>query len=377
MTTLTLPKIDKRCIMSIILKNNELVNITSLERYSYNLPKYVICSDNKRIPPKAERYLPKQYAQSKPYIVVNNPKYNHYIAFDVDREDSMILWEIIGIPGPTLVVQNKANYHSHYFYELGTPLPARDKRTASTNKLLDAVVEYYKFVICSHKAVVEQTQLSKNALCDQWGTYGSDGNCGIYTLSELGEYIKAIPRKRELPVDNKDSRNCYLFAQGRYYAYSIVKDCGSENELYGMVWAYLNQLNDNEIREQFSHKGVLGPGEMNDTAKSISRWVWDKRHNFGLLKPSNRNKGALGLNPMGSGWLKEDSEKEVKRRQRLGAEYCHRTQKEKTEHAIWLGVQQCKENGLEITAKNVSELSGINIRTVYRYIDLLDKLSTE
>ncbi|MDQ1252733.1 MAG: hypothetical protein QG646_1865 [Euryarchaeota archaeon] len=367
--------------MNIIIPDNKNVKRTSLERYGYNLPKYVICSDNKRIPPKAERYLPKQYAQSKPYIVVNNPKYSHYIAFDVDREDSMILWELIGIPAPTLVVQNKANYHSHYLYELQTPLPARDKRTASTNRLLDAVIEYYKFVLCSHKAIVEQKQLAKNALCDQWGIWGSDGNCGMFTLSELGEYTKAIPRRRELSkdTDGKDSRNCYLFNQGRYYAYDIIKNCDSENELFGMVWAYLNQLNDNEIREreEFSHKGVLLPGEIKDIAKSISRWVWDNRHNFGLLKPSNRNLGALGLAQMGKGWNYEDSKAEVKKRQRLGAEYCHRIQKEKTEHALWLGVQQCREKALEITTKNVSELSGINIRTVYRYVDLLDKLSTE
>ena len=189
-------------------------------------------------------------------------------------------------------------------------------------------------------------------------------------------------RRRELSkdTDDKDSRNCYLFNQGRYYAYDIIKNCDSENDLFGMVWAYLNQFNDNEIREreEFSHKGVLLPGEIKDIAKSISRWVWNNRHNFGILKPStNKNVGVLGLNPMGSGWLKSDSEKEVKKRKRLGAEYSNQVRKEKTEHALWLGVQQCREKALEITTRNVSELSGINIRTVYRYVDLLDELSTE
>ena len=365
--------------MPIILPDNKTVKMTSLERYNYNLPKFVICSNSKKIPTKAERYLPKQYAQSKPYLVVNNPKYSHYVVFDVDKENSMALWELVEIPGPTLVVQNKTNYHSHYLYELQVPLPAKDKRSDSTKKLLEAVIQYYKFVLMSHRAIIDQMQLSKNALCDQWKTRGSDGNCGIYTLSELAEYIKPIPQRREFlkDTDDKDSRNCYLFNQGRYYAYDIAKDCGSENELFSMVWVYINQLNDNEIKEQFPNKGAIGLSEIRDIVKSISSWVWKHRYNFELLKPFNKNLGALGLTPMGSGWLKKDSIAEVKKRQRLGAEYCHRTQKEKTQYAIWLGVQQCKEKGFEITTKNISELSGIPIRTVYRYIDLLDKFSTK
>ena len=233
--------------------------MTSLERYKYNLPKFVICSDNKKIPPKSDRYLPKQYAVSKPYLVANNPKYNHYIIFDIDREDSMILWEIVGIPAPTLVVQNRANYYSHYIYELKEPIPAKDKRSSATNKLLDAVTQYYKFVLASHKAIIDQIQLSKNALCNQWETWGSNDNCGIFTLSELAEYIKHTPKKHKLPqdIENTDSRNCYLFNHGRYYAYSIAKSCKSENELLGEVWIYLNNMNDNDVKRQFPTKGVL------------------------------------------------------------------------------------------------------------------------
>ena len=352
--------------------------MTSLERYQYNLPKFVICSDNKRIPPKAERYKQKLYAQLKPYLVANNPKYNRYIIFDVDKEDSMILWDLVGIPGPTLVVQNTDNYHSHYVYELFTPLPVRSKRSDKTKKLLDAVIDYYKLILCSHRAIVDQMQLSKNALSEHWATWGPGDNCGIYTLSELAEYIKSIPQKRELPkdTDNRDSRNCYLFNQGRYYAYDIVKNCESENALLSMVGSFLNQLNDNEIKGQFPGEGVLSFSEIKDIVKSISSWVWDKRRNFSLLKPYNKNSGALGLDPMGSGWKYEDSRTEVKRREGLGAEYCHRMQKEKTQHAIYLGVERCKERGLEITTNNVSELSGVNVRTVRRYYKLLEELST-
>jgi len=288
----------------------------------------------------------------------------------------MILWDLVGIPGPTMVVQNTDNYHSHYIYELGIPLPVRSKRSDKTKKLLDAVTDYYKLILCSHKVIVDQMQLSKNALSERWATWGSGEDCGLFSLSELSDYIKFIPQKR-VPKDiNRDSRNCYLFNQGRYYAYDIVKDCGSENNLYGMVHVYLNQLNDDELKGQFPGEGVLSFSEVKDIVKSISSWVWDKRHNFSLLKSYGKNSGALGLDPMGSGWKYEDSRAEVKRRQSLGAEYCHRTQKEKTQYGIYLGVERCKERGLEITTKNVSELSGVSIWTVRRYYKLLEELST-
>jgi len=359
--------------------------MTSIERYQDNLPKFVICSDNKRIPPEAERYLPKQYALSKPYLVANNPKYNHYLIFDIDREDSMMLWDIVGIPSPTLVVQNIDNRHSHYLYELGSPLPARSIRTDKTKKLLGVVTDRFQLVLCSDKAIVDQMQLSKNPLCNQWETWGSGDNCGLYSLSELAEYSKPLPQKKLKATgtfaDVAESRNCYLFRHGREYAYKIVKDCESENALLNIIGSYLNQLNDNDIRNdinnEFSKEGVLQRSEIKSIAKSISGWVWNNRQNFQLLRSSNKNLGALGLDPMGTGWKFEDSKAEVKNRQSLGAEYSNRIRKEKTQHAIWLGVQQCKEKGLEITTKTVSNQSGVPIRTVQYHIKLLEKFSTE
>ena len=80
---------------------------------------------------------------------------------------------------------------------------------------------------------------------------------------------------------------------------------------------------------------------------------------------------------MGSGWNYQDSKEEVKKRQKMGAEYSNKFRKEKTRHAILTGIQQCKQEGLEITTNNVSELSGVHIRTVQRYIELLEDFSTK
>jgi hypothetical protein len=344
------------------------------ERYKYNLPNFVISSDDKKRPAMDDRYQPKESALSKPYLVANNPKYNHYVIFDVDTSNSLTLWDSVGIPSPTLIVQNKENYHSHYYYELETPLPAKSKRSTPTQKLLEAVILYYKYALMSHHAVVEQMQLSKNAVSDSWETYGASDNCGIYTLSELAEYTKPIPKKPELPKDvSCEGRNDYLFNCGRYYAYSIVKDCESEGDLFGMIWVYLNQLNNNEINDIFTQKTSLSTGEVREITKSISTWVWDKRLKFCLLKPSNRNLGALGLDKMGSGWNYQDSKVEVKRRKSLGAEYTNKVRKEKTEHAIWLGIKMCQDQGIEITKLNVSKLSGVSLKTVYRHSDLLNQ----
>jgi ribosomal protein L37AE/L43A len=340
----------------------------SLERYVKNLPNVLVCSDNKKIPAKSDRWILKKYALNKPYLVVNNPKRNHYATFDVDTCDSLYLWEIIGVPCPTLIVANKDSHSSHYLYEFINPLPERRLWSEKTVKLIESFCKYYCYVLQSHKVIIDQMQLSKNAMSAQWETWGgSADNCGVYSVSELAEYIKPIPKTASKTEADQDSRNCYLFNNSRRYAYSIVKDCQTEIEFYNRLDAYMVSVNEIEIPGQFPNKGKLESGEVKSTFKSISGWVWGRRSNLQLMKKADVNYGALGLDPMGAGWKYEDSKVEVKNRQKLSAEYCHRTQKEKTQHAIWLGIQQCRETGLEVTQKNVSECSGVPLRSVARH----------
>jgi hypothetical protein len=340
---------------------------SSLDRYKANLPHTVICSESKMIPVKAERFLPKRYALNKPYLVVNNPKRNWYFIVDVDRDDSLIWWDIAGLPCPTLIVVNKDTGRSHYYYELALPLPERSKWSEKTNRLIEAVIRYYCYALQSHKAIIDQIQLSKNAVCGQWETFGADDNCGLYSMSELAEYNKPLPKITKITEDDKDSRNCYLFNQGRKFAYSIVKDCNSEIEFNNRLEAHLLHLNAVVIPSEFPDKGSLEYGEVKSIRKSISCWVWTKRSNFQLVK----SVGVMGFNPIDETWLKEDSLTEIKKRQRLSADYTHQVRKEKTTNAIQSGVKSCRDRGMEITVKNVAELSGVNVRSVYRYINLL------
>lgn len=342
--------------------------MNSLERYEKNLPKVLICSDNKMIPAKSERWFSKQDAIDKRYVVANHPNRIFYIIFDIDS-DGLFLWETLGVQCPTLIVYDVLTHRCHYIYELYNPLPARNLWSDKTVKLVKEVCEYYSDIFKSHKVITNQMQLSKNALFTQWGLMSAGDNCGVYSLSELAEPIKPIPQKRELITDttDKDSRNCYLFDTCRLYAYSVVKDCGTEAELFGLVYADLVHLNETAVRSQFPDKGVLGLSTINSTAKSISGWTWLNRSNFQLVRKAGVNYGAMGLPPMGKGWTKKDSTIEVKNRQKLSAEYCHRIQKEKTQHAIWLGIQYCRNSGIEVTQKNVSEQSGVSLRGVKEY----------
>jgi hypothetical protein len=341
--------------------------MNSIERYIENLPSLLICSDTKAVPAKSERFLPKRYALDKPYVVVNNPKYNRYITFDVDSGDSLFLWDIIGVPCPTLIVANRDTHSSHYLYELLNPLPERRKWSEKTNRLVESVIKYYCWALGSHKAIIDQIQLTKNAVCSQWETFSAGDKCGQFSVSELAEYNQPLPKIAPRTAEDI-GRNCYLFNRGREYAYSIVKDCNSETELYNLLFAFLTHLNLTEIPNQFPGKGSLASGEVKDTAKSIAGWVWYRQSNFQHVK----RVGVMGFNPIDEGWSKEDSIAEIKNRQRLSAGYSNQVRKAKTQHAIWSGIQSCRDRGLEITVKNVSELSGVNISTVYRHIDLLE-----
>lgn len=44
------------------------------------------------------------------------------MVFDVDRENSAMDWELVGLPSPNIVVQNKLNGRCHYIYALKSPI---------------------------------------------------------------------------------------------------------------------------------------------------------------------------------------------------------------------------------------------------------------
>ncbi|WP_448340290.1 replication initiation protein [Haemophilus influenzae] len=44
------------------------------------------------------------------------------MVLDLDRENSAMDWELLGLPSPNIVVQNRLNGRCHYIYALEVPI---------------------------------------------------------------------------------------------------------------------------------------------------------------------------------------------------------------------------------------------------------------
>jgi hypothetical protein len=349
----------------------------ALQRFRDYLPYNPYCSRSKRL----EYIQDKEAAASFPYVQINYPIIR-YVVFDLDYAGSALAASDHELPHPTLAVVNRENGHSHCMYELLKPLPRKHSR--STRLLLRDVTGAYGDILCADKCITTQKQLVKNPLHIQWDVICPTGYGGVFTLSELAEYIpvewkrardntRKFPATRDTKVRtfeetyNPISRNCSLFENGRYYAYSIVCQCSSYDELYGHVLDWIGGLNETKVPRYFPAK--LPYSELRSIARSIASWTYDHRTSFMKV---DVNEGAMGFPSMkGTVWTRGDYQREVRRRRRLAAKRTNEVRREATKRKIADAVEQCRGNGLEPSARVVSELSGVPLRTVYNYKELL------
>lgn len=347
----------------------------ALQRFLDHLPYNPYCSRSKRL----EYIQDWEVAASFPYIQINYPVI-HYIVFDLDYAGSALAASDRDLPHPTLAVVNRENGHCHCMYELLKPLPRKHSR--STRLLLRDMTGAYGDILCADRCITTQRQLVKNPLHIQWDVMCSTGYGGVYTLSELAEYIPvewklARDNTRKFCVTrdtrvrtfeetyNPISRNCSLFENGRYYAYSIACQCSCHEELYSRVLERIDGLNEAEVPRYFQSK--LPYAELRSIARSIASWTYNHRNSF-----SEVNEGAMGFPSMkGTVWTRGDYQREVRRRRRLAAKRTNEIRREATKRKIADAVEQCRGNGLEPSARVVSELSGVPLRTVYNYKELL------
>lgn len=116
----------------------------NLERFADYLPSLVIASDNKQIPKRSERYMPKEVGILKPYIVANHKRCIRFLTFDIDAEDSAFRWDSGRVATPTYNIINGESGHAHYLYEIRDTLPKRSLWSAKTQKKVNELVNGYK-----------------------------------------------------------------------------------------------------------------------------------------------------------------------------------------------------------------------------------------
>ena len=129
--------------------------------------------------------------------------------------------------------------------------------------------------------------ITKNPLHPQWRTtFWTDR---AYTLDYLADFVdlpKKLPKKLEVVGLG---RNVTMFEKGRHWAYKAVRDYMHHHS--SSAWEQAVRSHLESVNEGF--EPPLPYVEIKATAKSISRWVW-QRFSYGEFSEIQSKRGAKG-----------------------------------------------------------------------------------
>jgi Replicase family/Primase C terminal 1 (PriCT-1) len=298
-----------------------------------NKLKYIDCSNN--IQTGVSKQRPDDAINYK-YIALNK-QYKSYMAFDIDRKDSVFDWYDLDCPQPTIITRNPASDHCQYLYELETPIiytsNARRQPKAyyesirhALNNKLKGDCGFTGHMVRNPLVVTPPVTLDKK-----------------YQLYDLLEYLH-LDKKTTLEI-NELGRNCTLFDSLRLEAYKLSKKNLSREQLFTELMYIANVLNSNfEI--------PLNYNEVKSTCKSIARWV--DIHYIG----DGRRSGVMKL----------PNDMPINERRSLGARFVHKVQIDETQLTVHKAkCQLLQENPFVLSQSLVCKKTGLNKTTVSKH----------
>lgn len=209
----------------------------------------------------------KQIALSKKYIQANTPRTQNWLTFDIDYPfvlETTFKEKIL--PIPNIVIVNPINFHSHLLYGLKTGVHLNDNSSIEAIRYAHAIQYSLREELKADSGY--SGLIIKNPQNTAWKTLELEQD--LWSLDELAEYLtlpKKIPKRENLIGLG---RNCTLFEQARYFAYSEVlkqKITGNKENLYYLV---LNFIENNN--KEFPYPLMFN--EYKVIAKSITNWTW-------------------------------------------------------------------------------------------------------
>jgi len=260
---------------------------------------------------------------------------------DIDYGAAALAWEAIGLE-PTITVINPENTHAHLMYELNNPVAFSSNARSKPQDYFMAVERKLGNALRADQAY--NGFLAKNPLSNRWLV---DFNNGRFDLEEIAEYCPKVSSGRAIAVkaDPGEGRNCSIFNEVRLWAYFQVKEFVIYEAWCQAVLARCEQEN--------TFTPALPYSEVKATAKSIAKWTWKNRHDFG----NRKNRGAA----------KVDKRLNLINRQRAGADYTNQNRKEKTEKAIVDAVSKLTGQGETFTVAELMRTANVSRRTLYNY----------
>jgi Replicase family/Primase C terminal 1 (PriCT-1) len=269
----------------------------------------------------------------KKYISLNKT-FKSYLAFDIDRKNSVYDWYDLNCPQPTIITRNPKSDHCQYLYELETPViytslarkhPQRyfEAIHRGLNSKLQGDLGFTGYMVRNPLAVTTPVTLDRK-----------------YQLQELEEYLD-LDYKTKLYV-NSLGRNCTIFDSLRLEAYKLSKRDPTLEELFNELQYLGNVLNqDFEI--------PLPQKEVRTICKSISTWV--DRHYVG----SGLRRGVMKLPKVFS----------LKSKQKLAGKFSAKSNNDNVSNIIIDAViEHLQKSPNHLTAKIIAEKTGLHKTTV-------------
>ena len=271
-----------------------------------------------------------------------NQMYRHYLSFDIDEPGSAFRYEAVGLPPPTITTVNPVNAHCHYLYKLNTPVAYHDGSRSKPQDFFEGVQGAMTSSLGADAAFTHM--LTKNPLHPRWRVIT---NPASYDLDDFNEYLPA--KQATIPAAKLESivikgRNDQLFHTLRFWAYRAVHQFANAD-----AWHQEMQFKAAEINAGFANP--LPPKEVSNTAKASARWIWKNRHTLG-----NRNK------------VLEFTTESGQERMSAGADYTNAIRSQKAIQTLQQAAIALRSSGTLVTPLALQAASGLNIRTVRKYI---------
>lgn len=216
----------------------------------------------------------KKNAVTKKHLSLNHKYITQWVTFDIDRNGAVadLYYDTTGVQTPNLVVENPANGHAHFLYQLKTPIYLGENTSTKPINYLSAIYTEMRELLGADKGY--SGLISKNPMHKHWRT--QELHQEPYTLQELARNLDLdakVVRSAKISADEAyyEGRNVKLFNELREWAYVAVREYrGKTYELWlqGCL-DHCMQLNGMLVH-------MLGYNEVKQIAKSVSKFTWKK-----------------------------------------------------------------------------------------------------
>ena len=343
---------------------------------SSRIPSYANCAGLDR---HIVGRLPRDQAAKYPYIQINTKNRVFNMIFDIDSDHAVLDW-LDNVPiKPAYFVGRRSGGHlvrPHAVIKLKIPVDLTKGRQASLykaiRKKIDELLMFGECVIDpitgERKSPLDDGEkpTTKNPHHPAWSVI--EGDDRLWTLDELRIALD-MPSADELEHDEikqmyvragqhfdlsnaTAGRHCMLFETLRGLAYAHKAQCGTEEQLYQYVYAQAHQFDAlNNVRDRLPISSIKA------TARSISRWTWNKYTGSGEHRDIDFGACADQIEPHMS----------LRERQSIGGRHGVAKNATKHESAVRDALTACPNYTIKGLARELS----MSVNTVRKYVRMI------